>query len=69
MHRRLFDSEVVRPVEPAAPFVPSVGGFLFCPLGGVGPGGAWQLYQLAFEQARVALRPSRLEWLQDVGVN
>ncbi|MBI1916842.1 MAG: hypothetical protein HYS12_19215 [Planctomycetes bacterium] len=55
-----------RPIPSPSSAIPSVSGFMVCPLamtqGMMGQMSMWQqAYQLAFEQARAVLRPSPLD--------
>jgi len=65
-HHRLRGLLDNRPIPTPSSAIPSVNGFMACPLavpqGMMGQMLLWQqVYQLAFEQARAVLRPSPLD--------
>ena len=65
-HHRLRGLLDDRPIPTPSSAIPSVSGFMVCPLaapqGMMGQMQMWQqVYQLALEQARAVLRPSPLD--------
>ncbi len=73
-HHRFLQQKGFAPLSSVAASAPSASAFMVCPAvlsqGWMGQPCPWrQLYQLAYEQARAVLRPSRLERLQAVSWN
>jgi hypothetical protein len=68
---RFLDLLNAEPAVPAAETPATLGGFMACPMVLQTAAWSWQqnVYQLAFEQARAVVRPSRLERWQRPSAN